>query len=330
MKSRSKTLTEDVQYGRKVIALEARTLEGLANRVDEGFQRAVDLVSNCKGRVVVTGIGKAGIVGQKISATLASTGTPSYWLHPSEARHGDLGRVVKEDVVLAMSNSGETEVSALLPFVKKIGARVIAITGNRESTLARYSDVVLDIGQIEEPCPLGLAPSASSTAMLALGDALALTVLKRRNFSKEEYAFYHPGGELGRKLLTVEMVMRSGQANPVVKENCRVTEALKVMTHTQGRPGAVSVVDGKGRLTGFFTDGDLRRHLESASGGQDFLKGTIKEVMTRNPKVIRKDSLAAEAYNLLKVNKIDQLPVVDEKGVAVGILDVQDLLEVGL
>lgn len=327
MKPISKGLTEDVEYGREVIALEAKALERLVDMVDEGFQKAVDAVLHCKGRVVVTGIGKAGIIGQKISATLASTGTPSYWLHPSEAKHGDLGRVVKEDVVLALSNSGETEVAVLLPFVKKIGARVIAITGNAESTLARYSDVVLNIGHIEEPCPLGLAPSASSTAMLALGDALALTVLKRRNFGKEEYAFYHPGGELGRRLLTVEMVMRSGQANPIVKEDCQVREALKVMTHTQGRPGAVSVVDDKGRLAGFFTDGDLRRRLEQ---GQDFLKGAIKEVMTRNPKTIRKDSLAAEAYNTLKENKIDQLPVVDEKGIPVGILDVQDLLEVGL
>lgn len=327
MKAGAKTLTEDVRYGKKVIALEAQALERLVDRVDDGFQRAVDFVLHCKGRVVVTGIGKAGIIGQKISATLASTGTPSYWLHPSEARHGDLGRVVKEDVVLALSNSGETEVAALLPFMKKIGAGVIAITGSSESTLARHSDVVLDIGQIEEPCPLGLAPSASSTAMLALGDALAITVLRRRNFSKEEYAFYHPGGELGRKLLAVEVVMRSGQANPVVKEDCQVLEALKVMTHTPGRPGAVSVVDGKGRLTGFFTDGDLRRRLGRR---QDFLKGAIKEVMTRNPKTIRKDSLAAEAYNILKVNKIDQLPVVDKKGIPVGILDVQDLLEVGL
>ncbi len=327
MKSGHKALSKDIQYGKEVIALEAKALERLVDRVDEGFQRAVDFILQCRGRVVVTGIGKAGIVGQKISATLASTGTPSYWLHPSEARHGDLGRVVKEDVLLALSNSGETEVAALLPFVKKIGAKVIAITGNSESTLARYSDVVLDIGRIEEPCPLGLAPSASSTAMLALGDALALTVLKRRNFGKEEYAFYHPGGELGRKLLPVETVMRSGQANPVVKENCKVTEALKVMTHTQGRPGAVNVVNGRGKLTGFFTDGDLRRRLEQ---GQGFLRRTIKEVMTRNPKVIRKGSLAAEAYNILKVNKIDQLPVVDEKGVPIGILDVQDLLEVGL
>lgn len=327
MKSGTKELTEDVKYGRKVIALEAQALESLVDRVNEDFQRAVDLIFHCKGRVVVTGIGKAGIIGQKISATLASTGTPSYWLHPSEARHGDLGRVVKEDVVLTLSNSGETEVAVLLPFLKKIGAGVIAITGNRESSLARYSDVVLDIGQIEEPCPLGLAPSASSTAMLALGDALALTVLKKRNFSKEEYAFYHPGGELGRKLLTVEMVMRSGQANPVVREDCQMMEAIRVMTHTQGRPGAVSVVDDNGRLTGFFTDGDLRRRLEQ---GQDFLKGTVKQVMTRNPKIVLKDSLAAEAYNLLKVNKIDQLPVVDEKGIPVGIMDVQDLLEVGL
>ncbi len=327
MKLGLKEQAEDVQYGKKVITLEAQALDRLVARIDEHFQKAVDYIFDCKGRVIVTGIGKTGIIGQKISATLASTGTPSYWLHSSEARHGDLGRVVKEDVVLALSNSGETEVATLIPFLKKIGAVVIAITGNSESSLARYSDIVLDIGRVEEPCPLGLAPSASSTAMLALGDALALTVFKKRNFSKEEYAFYHPGGELGRKLLTVSAVMRSGQANPVVREDCKVMEALKVMTHTEGRPGAVSVVNGKGRLVGFFTDGDLRRNLQA---GQNLLNGTIKEVMTKDPKTIRDNSLVAEAYNILKENKIDQVSVVNEDGVPVGILDVQDLLEIGL
>lgn len=317
---------KDIQYARKVINLEAQAVSNLVKRLDDNFQKAVDMLCNCKGRIVVTGIGKAGIIGQKVSATLASTGTPSYWLHPSEARHGDLGRVVKDDVVLALSNSGETEVVLLLPYVKKIGARVIAITGNGQSTLGLHSDVVLDIGKIEEPCPLGLAPSASSTAMLALGDALALTVLKKKNLGKEDYAFYHPGGELGRKLLTVEMVMRTGEANPVTKEDSPVLEALKIMTYTRGKPGAVSVVDSKGRLAGFFTDGDLRRLLQER---QDFLSRPIREVMTRAPKTVKKGSLATEAYRVLRENKIDQLPVTDDQGVPIGIVDVQDLLDVG-
>lgn len=319
-------LSEDIQYAKKVISLEAKAVSNLAERLDENFRKAVDMIYNCRGRIVVTGIGKAGIIGQKVSATLASTGTPSYWLHPSEARHGDLGRVVKDDVVLALSNSGETEVVLLLPYVKKIGARVIAITGNGQSTLGLHSDVVLDIGKIEEPCPLGLAPSASSTAMLALGDALALTVLKKKNLGKEDYAFYHPGGELGRKLLTVEMVMRTGEANPVTKEDSPVLEALKIMTYTRGKPGAVSVVDSKGRLAGFFTDGDLRRLLQER---QDFLSRPIREVMTRAPKTVKKGSLATEAYRVLRENKIDQLPVTDDQGVPIGIVDVQDLLDVG-
>src|SRR3990170_7872462 len=326
MKSRSKTLTEDVRYGKKVIALEAQALERLVDRVDEGFQRAVDFIFNCKGRVVVTGIGKAGIIGQKISATLASTGTPSYWIHSSEARHGDLGRIVAEDVVLALSNSGETEVVTLLPFVKQMGAKVIAITGNGRSSLAQHGDVVLDIGKIEEPCPLGLAPSASSTAMLALGDALALTIFKKRNLSKEDYAFYHPGGELGRQLLTVEMVMRKNEANPVTTEDTPLLDVLSIMTETSGKPGAVSVVDKHNKLVGFFTDGDLRRHLES---GISFLHGSVKEVMTQSPKVINSRCLVAEAYKILKDHKIDQIPVVDDSNTPIGIIDVQDLLEVG-
>ncbi|MFQ5862105.1 MAG: SIS domain-containing protein [Candidatus Brocadiales bacterium] len=321
-----KEASEDIKYAKKVLELEARAVGNLVKRIGENFQRAVDLVFNCRGRVVVTGIGKAGIVGQKVSATLASTGTPSYWLHPAEARHGDLGRVVKEDVVLAFSNSGQTEVVLLLPHVKKIGAKVVAVTGDMESTLALHSDVVLDIGEIEEPCHLGLAPSASSTAMLALGDALALTVFKKRDLRKEDFAAYHPGGELGKKLLTVEMVMRTGDSNPVTSESTPVIEALKTMTYTRGRPGAVSVVDSNGRLCGFFTDGDLRRYLQM---GQDFLKRPINEVMTKEPKTAKTGSLAANVYRVLREYKIDQLPVVDDRGVPVGILDVQDLLDVG-
>lgn len=321
-----KETSQDIQFGKEVLELEARAVQNLIEKIDDDFQRAVDLIFSCSGRVVVTGIGKAGIVGQKVSATLASTGTPSYWLHPAEARHGDLGRVVKEDVVLAFSYSGQTEVVLLLPHVRKIGAKVVSITGDSESSLALHSDVVLETGRIEEPCHLGLAPSASSTAMLALGDALALTVFKKRNLKKEDFAAYHPGGELGKKLITVDMVMRTGDGNPVTSESTTVSEALKVMTYTKGSPGAVSVVDAGGRLCGFFTDGDLRRHLEN---GHDFLNRPIKEIMTTEPTTVKTGSLAADVYRVLRDHKIDQLPVVDDKGVPVGIVDVQDLLDVG-
>src|SRR3972149_4643423 len=299
---------DDSAFAKDVLLLESEAIKNLISRLDHNFQEAIDLIFTCKGRVVVTGIGKAGIIGQKISATLASTGTPSHWLHSSEAKHGDLGRVVAEDVVLALSNSGETEIIQLIPFLKKIGAKIIAITGNNKSNLATYSDIVLFIGNIDEACPLGLAPTASSTTMLALGDALALTVFKKRNLSKEEYAFYHPGGEIGRKLLPVDAIMRKGEENPVINEDAIVTDALKIMTDTKGNPGAVNIIDINNKLAGFFTDGDLRRNLHK---GTSFLNNAIKEVMTRNPKSITTGCLASEAYKILRENKIDQLPVVD-------------------
>ncbi|MEK6765219.1 MAG: KpsF/GutQ family sugar-phosphate isomerase [Planctomycetota bacterium] len=321
-----KTTLTDVEYGKDVIKIEANAVKNLIHLIDDTFQKAVDLVINCRGRIVVTGIGKAGIIGQKISATLASTGTPSHWLHSSEAKHGDLGRVVAEDVVLALSNSGETEIIQLIPFLKKIGAKIIAITGNNKSNLATYSDIVLYIGNIDEACPLGLAPTASSTTMLALGDALALTVFKKRNLSKEEYAFYHPGGEIGRKLLPVDAIMRKGEENPVTNEDTTVADALKIMTDTKGNPGAVNIIDLNNKLVGFFTDGDLRRNLHK---GTSFLNNAIKDVMTKNPKSITTGCLASEAYKILRVNKIDQLPVVDNNNTPIGIIDVQDLLDTG-
>lgn len=320
------SLIDDIEYGKKVIDIEADAVKNLIQHIDNNFQKAIDLIMKCRGRIVVTGIGKAGIIGQKISATLASTGTPSYWLHSSEARHGDLGRVVAEDVVLALSNSGETEVTQLIPYLKKIGAKTIAITGNDKSSLAKYSDIVLYIGNIDEACPLGLAPTASSTAMLALGDALALTVLKKRNLSKEEYVFFHPGGEIGRKLITVDMIMRKGEENPVTNEDTIVKDALKVMTNTKGRPGAVSVLNSNRKLVGFFTDGDLRRNLQKETS---FLEKAIKEVMTKNPKFIKTGCLASEAYKILRENKIDQISVIDDSNVPVGMVDVQDLLDAG-
>ena len=321
-----KTTLTDVEYGKDVIKTEANAVKNLIHLIDDNFQKAVDLVINCRGRIVVTGIGKAGIIGQKISATLASTGTPSHWLHSSEAKHGDLGRVVAEDVVLALSNSGETEIIQLIPFLKKIGAKIIAITGNNKSNLATYSDIVLFIGNIDEACPLGLAPTASSTTMLALGDALALTVFKKRNLSKEEYAFYHPGGEIGRKLLPVDAIMRKGKENPVANEDTTVADALKIMTDTKGNPGAVNIIDLNNKLVGFFTDGDLRRNLHK---GTSFLNNAIKDVMTKNPKFITTGCLASEAYKILRENKIDQLPVVDNNNTPIGIIDVQDLLDTG-
>ncbi len=321
-----KTTLTDVEYGKNVVETEANAVKNLIRHIDDNFQNAVDLVISCKGRIVVTGIGKAGLIGQKISATLASTGTPSYWLHSSEAKHGDLGRVVAEDVVIALSNSGETEITQLIPFLKKIGSKIIAITGNNKSNLATYSDIVLYIGNIDEACPLGLAPTASSTTMLALGDALALTVFKKRNLSKEEYAFYHPGGEIGRKLLPVDAIMRKGEENPVTNEDTTVADALKIMTDTKGNPGAVNIIDLNNKLAGFFTDGDLRRNLHE---GTSFLNNAIKDVMTKYPKSITSDCLASEAYKILRENKIDQLPVVDTNNTPIGIIDVQDLLDTG-
>lgn len=317
-----------IDYAKEVILAEARTLEDLAGRMTEDFERAVDLIVNSHGRVVVSGMGKAGIIGQKISATLASTGTPSLWLHPAEARHGDLGRVTKDDVVLILSNSGETdEITLLLAPVTKIGARIIGITGAPESPLGKHSDVVLDLGKIEEAAPLEFAPTASTTAMLALGDALALSVLKRKGLAKKEMAFYHPAGSSFKEVLKVDDVMREQEKNPTATAEMTVEEAARLVSQVPGRAGAVSIVDEAGKLIGIFTDGDLRRGLLKHRG---LLQRKIGEVMTRAPKTIPLGSLATEAFRILQEHKIDEIPVVDEQGRLAGIIDVQDLLEVGV
>ena len=315
-----------VARARQVLKIEAEAIRGLIPRIGRSFEQAVSLLVGCKGRVVVTGMGKAGIIGQKLSATLSSTGTPSHWVHPAEAIHGDLGRVTRDDVIIALSNSGETaEVTQLLPVIKRIGAHLIGLTGNLRSTLAKHSDVVLDVGVKQEACMLNLAPTSSTAAMLALGDALAVVVAERKGFRERDFALLHPGGALGRRLLLrVRDLMRTGEANPIVRESARVKEVLLAVT--KARAGCATVVDARGRLAGIFTDGDLRRHLRN---GRSLTEQRVGEVMTRHPKTIDADRLAAEALRILREHHIDELVVVDARRKPVGLLDVQDLLKAG-
>lgn len=320
------TTEETLAYARSVIQHETDALRALQDRIDKSFEQAVELMRACKGRIVVTGMGKPWLIGQKISATLASTGSPSLALHAAEAFHGDLGRVVQDDVVLVLSNSGETaEIVQLLDAFKKIGVKVIGVTGNRSSTLARAADVVLWIGDLDEACPLNLAPSTTTTAMLAMGDALALTILKLRDFDAEDYAFFHPGGSLGRKLMKVEELMRRGSRLAVIDESKTVHDAILCIT--AARSGAVAVTDASGKLVGIFTDGDLRRQFATK---KDLLSAAIGQVMTRSPRSIGPSALCSEAARILKEKKIDELPVVDESGCPVGMIDVQDILAIGL
>jgi arabinose-5-phosphate isomerase len=315
-----------LKRARDVLRIEADAIRRLIPRVDRNFEGAVELLIGCRGRVIVTGMGKAGIIGQKLSATLASTGTPSYWMHPAEAIHGDMGRVARQDVIITLSNSGETEeLTRLLPVIKRIGARLVAFTGNVRSTLAKHSDVVLDVSVKQEACSLNLAPTSSTTAMLAMGDALAVVVAERRGFKERDFALLHPGGQLGRRLLLrVSDLMRIGSAHPIVRETARVRAVLLAIT--KARAGSASIVNVRGTLVGIFTDGDLRRHLD-ASGR--LTQVPVREVMTRHPKTIRADRLAAEALRVLREYKIDELVVVDGRRRPVGLLDVQDLLKAG-
>ena len=309
----------------EVIRLEAQTIAGLIERLDGRFEEAVERILGCRGQVIVTGMGKAGLVGAKLSATFASTGTPSIALHPTEAMHGDLGRIRPDDVVLVLSNSGNTEeLKNLLPHVRRIGAAIVAVTGEPDSAVAKLCDCVLDLGRVDEACPLGLAPTASTSAMMALGDALAMVVLAERGFSREDYARYHPAGALGRKLLKVGEIMRTGNELPLVPLGTSVVDVFRTMSRTAGRPGAALIVDRAQRLVGIFTDGDLRRLLER---GIAQLEQPVDGFMGRAPKTIGPDALVDDAERLLRVHKIDQLAVVDEAGKAVGLVDVQDLLD---
>ncbi len=312
---------------KEVLDIEAEAIRGLKPRIGKDFEKALNLILKTKGRVVVSGMGKTGIIAQKFSATLASTGTPSLFLHTVEAIHGDLGRVTSDDVVIILSNSGSTEeMKQLLPLLKKIGAKIIALTGTPKSILAKYSDVVLDVSVKKEACPLGLAPTASTTATLAMADALAVCLLELKGFKEEDFAFFHPGGLLGKRLLLrVEDIMRCGRANPVVAENKKISEVLFKIT--QGRAGSATVVNKKGKLSGIFTDGDLRRHLEV---NPNLSQRQVKEVMTKNPTTVSPQMLAVEAMRILKDKKIDEVPVVDKHNRPIGLLDVQDLLKAGL
>ena len=315
---------------RDVLQQEAKGIENLIPTLDQNFVNAVHMIMESKGRTIVTGMGKSGHIARKVSATLSSTGTPSIFLHPAEGIHGDLGMVTGDDVVLAFSNSGETvEILNILPSLKRIGAKIIAVVGNHNSTLAKNSDVILDASVEKEACPLGLAPTTSTTVALALGDALAIVLLSCHHFTKNQFAIYHPGGALGRKLLmTVENVMHKGNDNPVISEDSIVQDALFMMT--EKGLGAVSVVDEDGRLVGLVTDGDVRRGLET---GSNFLQWPVDAMMTKNPRQITSDKLAAEALHIMEKNQprpITVLPVVDGDGKAVGMVHLTDLLRQGV
>ncbi len=315
-----------LKTARQIVLIEAKAIHSLLRYIDKNFEKAVNWMAKCQGRVIITGMGKPGFIGRKIAATMASTGTPSLFLHPAEAVHGDLGMVTAKDVLIVISQSGETEeIVKLISTLKKIGVVLIAMTSNPRSTLAKHADVVLNLGVTKEACPLNLAPSASTTAALAMGDALALSLLKKKGFRTEDFAMLHPGGSLGRKLLKVEDIMRKGKAHPIVRESMPVRQVL--LKITAARAGSCTVVDAGRRVTGIFTDGDLRRHLKES--GESILKEPVKKLATLRPTVIQKDHLAAEALNILKTRRIDELPVVDQKGRAVGLLDVQDLLKAG-
>ncbi len=316
-----------IKRAKAVLDIEAKAIKSLKSRLGNNFKKALDLALKTKGRVVVSGMGKTGIIAQKLSATLSSTGTPSLFLHLSEAAHGDLGKVTSDDVVIIISNSGQTEeIKQLLPLLKKIGAKIIALTGNKESILSKYSDTVLDVSVKREACPLGLAPTASTTATLAMADALAICLLELKGFREKDFALYHPGGALGRRLLLkVEDIMRRGSQNPVINENKKIAEVLVKIT--QARAGSAAVIDKNGKLKGIFTDGDLRRHLEK---DKNLSLRKVKDVMTRNPTTVAPQMLAAEAMRIIREKKIDEVPVVDENKRPVGLLDVQDLLRAGL
>ena len=316
-----------LRLGRNVLRTEERAIAAACAGLDEAFVHAVRVILDCRGRVAVTGMGKAGDVGRKIQATLSSTATPAYCLHPVEALHGDLGMIQANDVVIALSKSGETqELVGLLPALKRIGCAIILVTANPESACAALADIVLDIGDTPEACPLGLAPSSSTAAMLAMGDALALTVMELKNVRPEQYAAFHPGGALGRSLMNVSEVMRTGPDCPAVRVDGTLNDYYAAVKRAPRRAGAAAIVDARGKLVGIFTHGDLFR---LRPGTFDPERMPIAEVMIRAPKTARETDRVAVPLRMMQQYGIDELPVVDEGGKLVGLIDIQDLVARG-
>ncbi|MHC4953082.1 MAG: KpsF/GutQ family sugar-phosphate isomerase [Planctomycetota bacterium] len=317
----------NIEYGREVLRLEAAAVAAQADLIGPAFSEAVERILGCQGDVVATGMGKSGLIAQKISATLASTGTRSFYLHPAEAVHGDLGRVTKADIVLALSNSGGSEeIRRLIPPLKAIGATLVGMTAKEDSSLGRHSDCLLLLPGAPEACPVGLAPTTSTTAQLALGDALAMAVAKRRDFTREEYATYHPGGSLGRQLLRVREVMSGKEKVPAARTGTVTRQALIDAGGLGRRPGALPVIDPDDRIVGLLTDGDVRRQVLI---DPNFIDQPIDDVMTHNPATAGADDLAASAWRVMRERQWDELPVIDDSGRYIGLLDVQDLLRAG-
>ena len=323
-------VSPDVEYGRSIIQQEIAALSQVASLLGDSFGRAVDTIISLPSgsRIVVSGMGKAGFVAQKISATLSSIGFPSFFLHPADAVHGDLGRFNESDLALLLSNSGEpSEVVRLLPTLEQRGSHIISITSSAGSTLGQHSDIVIETGYFPEAGPLGLAPTTSTTVMMAIGDALAMTLVNKRGFTREEFAAFHPGGSLGRSLMLVSEIMRTGTSCCVVPESMNTKEALHRITETKGRPGAAAIVNDTGTIVGVFTDGNLRRSLDQDVG---FLSKPIGSLCSRMPITITREKLAQEAARIMQERKIDQIVVVDDRNVPVGLIDIQDLLAHGM
>jgi len=317
--------------GKRVLSIEAKAIEELVSRLDSRFTKALDILYNCTGRIVVTGMGKSGLIGKKISATFASTGAPSFFLHPAEGIHGDIGMVMQDDVILAISNSGETdEIIALLPIFKRRSLKIICLTGKHDSTLSRNSDVVLDVSVKEEACPMNLVPTASTTATLAMGDALAVALFEKRGFREEDFALYHPGGALGRRLLlSVKDLMHTGSAIPIVYENSNMKDVICEMTSK--KLGITAIVDSNRKLTGIITDGDLRRLLEREIGMKiDIFNLKASEVMTKNPRIISPDALAVSAVQIMESYSITSLIIKNDDDTVGGIIHLHDLLKKGI
>ena len=317
---------EIYRIAKNVIEIEAQSITALSNRIDQTFAQACEYLHRCEGRIVVIGVGKSGHISKKIAATFASTGSPSFFIHPSEAKHGDMGMITSKDVILALSNSGESEeVISLLPFIKRLNIPLISLTGRPTSTLAKAATISLDVSVEKEACPLGLAPTSSTTTALVMGDALAMALLEMRGFTENDFAFSHPGGTLGRRLLLmVDEIMHKGDAIPLISSRASLKEALVEMT--QKKLGVTTIVDETGQLTGIFTDGDVRRALDKEAD----IHTSIHELMSKNPKTIRHNLLAAEALNIMETFKITSLVVIDAICKPIGIVHIHDILRAGV